>query len=55
MRHERAEGRDREAESEPAVWGPAAEDAEANREAPNPDDNDATTTRRGSSSERTER
>ncbi len=56
MRHQTTEGRDREVENEPAVRGPAAQDADASRdETPNPRDNDATTTRRGSSSGRSER
>ncbi len=56
MRIERTEGRDREVENEPAVRGPAAKKNEADRErVPNPDDRDGTPTRRGSSSERTER
>ncbi len=56
MRNERIEGREREVENEPAVRGPAAQDAETNREdVPNHSENDGTPTRRGSSSERSER
>ncbi len=56
MRMERDEGRDREVENEPAVRGPIAQDAETSREeTSNPDENDGMATRRGSSSERSER
>ncbi len=56
MRYERREGRDREVENEQAVRGPAAQEEEPNREPTvNKSDNDATPTRRGSSSERSER
>jgi hypothetical protein len=55
VRHERVEGRDREVEDEPAVRGQAAKEAEPEATPADGDDVDGTTTRRGSSSERSER
>ena len=55
MRDERTEGRDRKAEVEPAVRGPLAQKDELNREEASGNGSNHTATRRGSSSERSER
>ncbi len=56
MRYERSEGRERQVDNEPAVRGRVAQEEEPNRErASSSDGDDETATRRGSSSERSER
>ncbi len=56
MRYERNQDRERQVDNEPAVRGPVAQEEEAHdHRGSNHDENDASTTRRGSSSERSER
>ncbi len=55
MRDERTEGRSREVENEPAVRGVAAQGEEGNREGTERGAENESVTRRGSSSERSER
>ncbi len=55
VRTERTEGLEREVENEPAVRGPIAQESEPESEGQPGDTDDRSATRRGSSSERSER